>query len=211
MTANDLHSVCIPVQAETPQYKSQKNTKLIVRATITLAVLMLAAVVVVVLMNKKDSDQTPELPPQELYFAATLEREGETFANARFNLDSSILWREVDDKQEIVKDAEQFIFDESTCTERIAWRLNNFLEHLQLPSEGFTIVDTDVIGGVSCDRYVYLNSWKDNVTNCITDDGFVLELCEDSFWTTPGQECSYLTNHVIIESIDPKFIVPDHC
>ncbi|KAL0233348.1 hypothetical protein GEMRC1_012093 [Eukaryota sp. GEM-RC1] len=147
---------------------------------------------------------------QELFFAATLEREGETFANARFNLHSGLLFWEDAGQDHLLTGIDVYSFDGSNCSDYQDWDLADFIDHLPIPSSGFQYVDDDVIGGVSCKRYAYQNSWGDDITNCVSNDGFVLELCEDN-WITEEMECSYLTNHSVISADDSKFELPSHC
>ncbi|KAL0232584.1 hypothetical protein GEMRC1_011331 [Eukaryota sp. GEM-RC1] len=140
---------------------------------------------------------------QELYFAATLEREGQTSV-AHFNLYSSLFRWEEAGEEKLLSGGSVYSFDESTCDSYTDWDVEDFIDYLVIPSSGFQFVDDDVIGGVSCKRYSYTVFWGADVTNCITDDGFVVELCENL-------ECSYLTNHSVIAADDPKFELPDHC
>ncbi|KAL0232571.1 hypothetical protein GEMRC1_011318 [Eukaryota sp. GEM-RC1] len=154
--------------------------------------------------------EIPELPSQELYFAATLEREGETFENVHFNLDLGLLWREVADKQDLVNLIRRYRFDESTCTEHFDWDLIGFLRHLVMPSEVNVFAGYDVIGGVACNRYEYFNYAGEDISSCITEDGFVLELCEENY-LTKEMECSYMKEHSVISADDSKFELPSHC
>ncbi|KAL0232763.1 hypothetical protein GEMRC1_011510 [Eukaryota sp. GEM-RC1] len=152
----------------------------------------------------------PEPVHQELYFAATLEREGETYTDVRFNLDSSLMWTQVGERQELVKDRAVIQYYPTICIIDSAFDLFSFVVYLRVPVVDFQFVDDDVIGGVSCKRYTYRNDDENDITNCISDDGFVLEYCLDN--SASGEiECSYLTSHSVISANDPKFTVPDHC
>ncbi|KAL0228629.1 hypothetical protein GEMRC1_013249 [Eukaryota sp. GEM-RC1] len=162
-----------------------------------------------------DHCEIPEPIRQQRFFSATLEREGETINNVHFNLYyPGLLWREIDGQQELVKGDKVYSFDEVSCEDHYDTESEKFIYDLWVPSpfdvfDDITFVEDDVIASVPCKRYTYSDWMSGDITACISNDGFVLELCQDDHESEP--KCSFMTNHSAISVFHPKFQLPDHC